>query len=68
MTNSQMFTEAHKMARADRAFEATACLGGARSHAYYFRLALLTLQDERRITVTGMVRAFQIIEPARVWA
>ena len=68
MTNQEMFTEAHKMARADRAFEATAYTMGARSHAYYFRLALLTLQDERRTAVTGMARAFQVIEPKRVWA
>lgn len=70
MTTRQMFIEAHRMARADRAFEATAYTGGARAYAYYFRLALICLQQERTLArnPAALVRGFQIIEPARVWA
>ena len=73
MTKSDMFREAHKMAAADRGYPAEVYgMGGRKSHAYYFRLALLTLQDEERLArarVTGsLVRGFQIIESDRVWA
>jgi hypothetical protein len=71
MTNSEMFIEAHRMAREDVAFVASNYPASSqRGHAYYFRLQLISLQKERyeARNPTALVRGFQIVEPKRLWA
>lgn len=61
MNWSLAFKEAHKLTREDRQFDSS------KSYAYYFRLHLLSFQDEARIKRTGLARAFVVRGRGR-WA
>lgn len=58
---SKIMTEAHARAKADFAFDSS------RKYSYYLGLQMRSGFAEARTAVGCMVRAFQIIEPAR-WA
>ena len=58
---SLAFKEAHRLAREDRQFDSS------KSYAYYFRLHLLSFQDEARIKRTGLARGF-VVHGRDKWA
>lgn len=64
MTKSQMFAEAHRLARVD--FDGNHEMPPImrKSYAHYFRLHLICFQRAARTARTGMCRGFQIIEPS----
>ena len=68
MINSEMFKTAHSRAAADFAYNAELPAIMRKSYAHYFRLQLLNLQRAEREARMGTCRAFQIIEPRRLWA